>query len=35
MAVEPSYIHKRHESFRSGTADAAPAAEATKEGGDE
>jgi ribosomal protein S24E len=31
MAVEPSYIHKRHESFRSGTADA----EATQEGGDE
>ena len=30
MAVEPSYIHKRHESFRSGNA-----TEATKEGGDE
>jgi ribosomal protein S24E len=44
MAVEPEYIHKRHESLRSASdapateeapADEAPAAEEAEEGGDE
>ncbi|MFZ8906074.1 MAG: 30S ribosomal protein S24e [Poseidonia sp.] len=34
MAVEPGYIHKRHEELRSSSASDAPAADAS-EGGDE
>ena len=35
MAVEPGFIHKRHEDLRTSSASEAPAEEAAEEGGDE
>ena len=35
MAVEPGFIHKRHEDLRTSSASEAPAEEAVEEGGDE